>query len=106
MNQKKVAVVGGGFFGCWISGVLAERGYSVTLWERQQDIMTGASLNNQARLHGGYHYPRSLGTALSCQRQLRRFEREFHDCVMRPRHSIYAIARNGSLVSPNQFRDL
>ena len=32
--------------------------------------MQGASLNNQNRLHLGYHYPRDLSTATQCQEVL------------------------------------
>ena len=57
-------VVGGGFFGCKIAIELRRRGFShVVLCERESALMRRASYANQARVHNGYHYPRSLVTA-------------------------------------------
>ena len=44
---------------------MAKEGYDVTLYEKNNDIITQASNINQYRLHRGYHYPRSKETALS-----------------------------------------
>jgi hypothetical protein len=53
-------------------------------------------------VHNGYHYPRSLGTAISARNNFQRFCEE-HASAIRPRmRMIYAIAR-GSRVSPVQF---
>ena len=66
-KQKKIAVVGGGIFGCTTAWKLAEIGYNVTLYEQNDDIITQASYVNQYRLHRGYHYPRSKETAEQSQ---------------------------------------
>ena len=58
-------VIGGGFYGCAIAIYLVkQRGLKqVHLVEREPGILTRASYNNQARVHNGYHYPRSFTTA-------------------------------------------
>ncbi len=43
--------------------------------------MSRASYNNQARVHNGYHYPRSILTALRSRISFPRFVDEFRDCV-------------------------
>ena len=56
-------VIGGGFFGLYVAEHLARHGQGVLLCERGPVLMGRASYNNQARVHNGYHYPRSLLTA-------------------------------------------
>lgn len=54
----KVAVVGGGLFGATAAVELARSGANVTLYERHDDLLMGATRANQGRIHRGYHYPR------------------------------------------------
>jgi hypothetical protein len=57
---------------------------------------------NQARIHGGYHYPRSLRTAARSQRNFQRFVNDYTQSLQQDWTSIYAIARN-SKVTPAKF---
>lgn len=102
MTAYDAIVVGAGYCGARIALHLKAAGLNVALIEREQGIMRRASLWNQARVHGGYHYPRSPITARGCRRSYLRFLRENGDCVLEPRRAFYAIAR-GSRVSPVQF---
>lgn len=54
----RVAVVGGGLFGATAAVELARSGANVTLYERHDDLLMGATRANQGRIHRGYHYPR------------------------------------------------
>lgn len=54
----KVAVIGGGLFGCTTAVELARSGANVTLYERHDELLMGATRANQGRIHRGYHYPR------------------------------------------------
>ncbi len=56
-------VIGGGLFGSYAALYAAQLGYSVCLVEREDALFKKASVVNQARLHAGYHYPRSVATA-------------------------------------------
>ncbi len=60
--MQRIAIIGTGWFGCHIACALMREGYSVRLFERTDRIFSGASGNNQNRLHLGYHYPRSAQT--------------------------------------------
>lgn len=96
-------VIGGGFYGCEIALMLRRLGLArVALVEREPDLLRRASYVNQARVHHGYHYPRSLPTAERSQRNFARFVEEYRDCVLRPMTHLYAIAK-GSRVSGGQF---
>ena len=96
-------VIGGGVFGCHAAIHLAKRGKSVVLIEQGDQLITRASIVNQARLHAGYHYPRSIATASSSDRYVERFGKEFSDCINRDFVHYYAIAKRGSLTGPQQF---
>ena len=58
-------IIGGGFYGAAIAIYLVkQRGFRrVALVEREAALLMRASYNNQARVHNGYHYPRSFTTA-------------------------------------------
>lgn len=97
-------IVGGGFFGCRIAVELGRQGRSVLIVERDSDLMQRASLINQARVHGGYHYPRSLLTALRSRVNLPVFSEEYADCIDSSFIKYYAIASQFSKVSHQQFQ--
>jgi glycine/D-amino acid oxidase-like deaminating enzyme len=97
-------VIGGGLFGCHIAALLEERhGCSVVLVERESALMQRASHNNQARIHMGYHYPRSILTGLRSRVNSARFMREFADCIDERFTMYYAVARPMSNVTAAQF---
>jgi glycine/D-amino acid oxidase-like deaminating enzyme len=103
MSGESSVVVGGGFFGCVIACRLRQYFASVTLVEQSDDLLQHASYANQARVHHGYHYPRSLLTAARSQRCYRRFLRDYADCVDRGFAKYYAIARHFSKVNGEYF---
>lgn len=98
--------VGGGFFGLCLARYLKDKlGIkNVLVLEKEQDVMQRASYNNQARIHGGYHYPRSLLTGLRSQANFVRFVKEFEPAVVNDFDKYYAIATNFSKVSARQFK--
>lgn len=97
-------VIGGGFYGCITALYLHEQGYRVLIVEREADLLTRASYVNQARVHNGYHYPRSFMTAWRSLVNFPRFVRDFHGCIDNSFEKVYAIARRNSKVNPYQFK--
>ena len=99
-------VVGGGFYGAVIADYLArERGLQrVVLLEREADLMARASYANQARVHNGYHYPRSFTTAYRSRVNLPRFVSDWSSAVDTGLTKLYAIARRHSKVTAAQFQ--
>lgn len=98
-------VIGGGFYGAAIAIHLArQRGFRrVVLVEREAALLTRASYNNQARVHNGYHYPRSFTTAYRSRLNLPRFVRDWPDAVTQDFVKLYAIARRNAKVTARQF---
>jgi glycine/D-amino acid oxidase-like deaminating enzyme len=64
-RHPHVAVLGGGLQGCCIALALAEQGARVTLYDRNEALMTQAAVVNEGRMHLGYIYAAdaSLATA-------------------------------------------
>jgi glycine/D-amino acid oxidase-like deaminating enzyme len=98
-------VIGGGFYGAAIAIYLkTQRGFSsVALIECESGLLRRASYNNQARVHNGYHYPRSFTTAFRSRVNLPRFVRDYPATVKRDFTKLYAIARRNSNVTARQF---
>ena len=90
-STRTAIIVGGGFYGCSIAVHLAEKGWRVTLFEREPDLMTRASFVNQARLHNGYHYPRSFQTAIRSRANLPVFRDVYAAAVQEDFRALYAI---------------
>jgi glycine/D-amino acid oxidase-like deaminating enzyme len=76
----------------------------VTLLEAGPQICRRASYANQARVHNGYHYPRSILTGYRSRVSFDRFCREYADCIHDEFDQIYAIAQRFSKVSAAQFQ--
>ncbi len=97
-------VIGGGVFGCVVALELSEQGKSVMLVDRGDKLLARASYCNQARIHQGYHYPRSILTAQRSRINFSRFVEDFSDCVESDFDKYYAIGRSFSKVTAVQFR--
>jgi glycine/D-amino acid oxidase-like deaminating enzyme len=102
-DSWNAVIVGGGFFGCVIARHLAARMERIAVLEERPDLLQRASYHNQARVHNGYHYPRSLLTALRSRINFPRFVRDFEDCIVQSFDKYYAIARQFSKVSADYF---
>jgi glycine/D-amino acid oxidase-like deaminating enzyme len=102
--NERTVVIGGGFYGCCLSIFLSQSRPEVLLIEKGSDLLTRASYINQARVHGGYHYPRSFMTALRSFVNLPRFCLDFRACIEDRFEKVYAIARSLSKVNAFQFR--
>ncbi len=97
-------VIGAGFYGCAIAAYLARRRglRQIVVVEREAAVLQRASYNNQARIHNGYHYPRSFTTAYRSRVNLPRFVRDWPLAVRSDFTKLYAIARS-SKVTARQF---
>jgi glycine/D-amino acid oxidase-like deaminating enzyme len=98
-------VVGGGFYGCRLALALAASGRRVLVVEREATLMSRASLRNQARVHGGYHYPRSILTSRRSRHNYARFVAEYGECIDRTFVHYYAVARGMSKITGSQFAE-
>lgn len=102
-NKYDFAIIGGGIFGVYAALYLAERGQQVCIIEKEKELMKKASVVNQARLHSGYHYPRSVATAIMSDENKARFTEDHKEFINFHFDKFYAIDRYGSFTDPLQF---
>lgn len=103
VKKYDYAVIGGGIFGVYSALTLAKQGYSVVLLEKSSALMQRASFVNQARLHSGLHYPRSLSTAIDARTQFQHFIDFFgRESIMHFRH-IYGVSKFNTKTGAEDF---
>lgn len=102
--MKKVAIIGAGIFGV-VSALEISQKFEVTLFDYNYDILQGASFINQARVHRGYHYPRSDETTVQCINNYSEFESYFSASIIKDFKQYYCIAKNGSKISSSEYLD-
>ena len=101
--MSRIAVVGCGAFGATIALKLQADGHDLTVFERLSKPLSGASFNNQNRLHLGFHYPRDAETARQCIRGFEAFKTAFPDCIVEGFPNAYFVAAEGSHTTPQQY---
>lgn len=104
-ERRDVVIVGGGFYGCCLALFARSVAQRVTIVEARERLMTRASYVNQARIHTGFHYPRSFATAKRSLHLHRRFIADFAPAVEDGFSMLYAVA-TGSKVSARRFRQM
>lgn len=105
MTQYNAIIIGGGFYGCaiaiYLSGIKNFK--KILIIEQESKLMQRASYTNQARVHNGYHYPRSFTTAYRSRVNLPKFVNAWPECIVDTFIKLYAIPRLGSKVTAKQF---
>lgn len=100
----RVAVVGGGLFGSTAALFLDRAGHDVHLFEAQKALMQGATADTYARLHRGYHYPRSKETGRESRDAEASFRAEYGPSVIDGGKQFYVVPNKGSRVSADEYQ--
>jgi len=103
MREFDFVIIGGGIFGAYTALYLAGKNYKIGLIEKEAELFSKASLVNQGRLHGGYHYPRSIPTALMAQEYKQRFTSDHKKFINARFENYYAIDQSSSRTTSSQF---
>lgn len=104
-EQADKIIIGAGLYGLYAALFSAKRGEKVIVLECDDAPFKRATYINQARVHQGYHYPRSLSTAKKSAGYFARFNRDFDFCIYREFTKIYATSSHFSWTSGRQFQD-
>ena len=74
---------------------LSKIGYKVTIIDKNENILMGASHATHNRIHLGYHYPRSVDTIKECKKGFNIIKDMYADCLLFP-DFYYLISMNDS----------
>jgi len=96
-------IIGAGIYGLHAAQYLAKKKRKVLVLEADPKPFSRASYVNQARVHNGYHYPRSLSTALTSAKYYERFSKDFAFSINDKFEKIYALAADFSFCSAKNF---
>jgi hypothetical protein len=100
----RVRVLGGGWYGCHLALFMMNLGHEVELHESKTQLFSGASGANPARLHRGFHYPRSRLTRAACLDHAEAFMSRYGHLTRAVPINLYAIAAQDSLVDFGNYR--
>ncbi len=96
-------IIGAGFYGLYSALHCGRKGQHVLVLECDPTPFSRATYINQARVHQGYHYPRSLSTAIKSAGYFERFNRDYGFCINRAFDQIYATSSTFSWCDGQQF---
>lgn len=102
----KINVLGAGFYGCHVACSLIADGHEVEVHEISDRIFAGASGAIPARIHRGFHYPRSLKTRMACNQHYNEFMARYGFLTRGVPINIYAIAQDKSMVDFGTYRQV
>lgn len=102
-DRTEIAIVGAGFYGCCLALLFRSITDRIVLIEAADVPMSRASAVNQARVHAGFHYPRSFPTARQSQIHYAAFVRDFAPAIVDDFQMLYAIAAQRSRVQSGRF---
>ena len=97
-------IIGAVLYGLYAALYCGKRGQQVEVLEIEQAPFTRATYINQARVHMGYHYPRSLSTAMKSAGYFKRFVEDYSFCIHTKFEQIYATSSHFSWTDATEFR--
>lgn len=102
----RIKVLGSGFYGCHLALALLRDGHEVEIHEIKDRMFAGASGAIPARIHRGFHYPRSASTRDACNHHYKEFMEHYGGFTNGVPINIYAIAANESLIDFDTYRKI
>ena len=105
VEKYEKIIIGAGLYGLYSALYSCKKGQSVIVLECDDAPFKRATYINQARVHQGYHYPRSISTALKSAGYFERFNKDFAFCINQEFDQIYATSSQYSWSDGKQFKD-
>ena len=105
--MKKFAIIGGGFYGCYIAKRLKEKFKSkieIHIFEKNKNLIQEAGKNNQYKLHLGFHYPRSIYTIKQTISGSKKFVKEFSRFIFYQKKNIYLIHKKSQVNAKDFYK--
>lgn len=97
-------IIGAGLYGLYAALQCGKAGQRVVVLERDPAPFMRATYINQARVHMGYHYPRSYSTAVKSAHYFERFCADYGFCLHTAFDQVYATSAHFSWTNAAEFR--
>jgi len=97
-------IIGAGIYGLYAAVKCGQRQENILTLEYDNRPFSRATWINQARVHMGYHYPRSLSTAKKSASYYRRFHEDYGFAIHNQFQQIYATSAKFSWTNADAFR--
>lgn len=104
MKKFDKIIIGAGLYGLYSALFCAKKKEQVLVLECDPTPFRRATYINQARVHQGYPYPRSVSTAMKSAGYFARFNQDFSFCINRCFEQIYATSSTYSWSNGEQFK--
>lgn len=105
MERYDKIIIGAGLYGLYSALECVKRGQRILVLECEKGPFQRATYINQARVHQGYHYPRSISTALKSAGYFERFNADYSFCINYHFDKIYATSSQYSWTNGHQFKE-
>lgn len=102
MTYDKI-IIGAGLYGLYAALFCGKQNEKVLVLECDDSVFSRATYVNQARVHMGYHYPRSYSTAIKSAGYFERFNEDYGFCICQDFNKIYATSSSFSWTNAEQF---
>lgn len=96
-------IIGAGLYGLYSALFSGKRKERILVLEYDEAPFMRATYINQARVHMGYHYPRSFTTAKKSADYYEKFLADYDFCINEAFDKIYAVSDNFSWTNAKQF---
>ena len=97
-------IIGAGLYGLYSAELTGRNGEKILVLEYDIGPFERATYINQARVHMGYHYPRSFSTAIKSAHYFERFLTNYDFCILQEFDQVYATSANFSWTNAEQFK--
>lgn len=104
MQSYDKIIIGAGLYGLYSALFCGKKGQKVLVLEYDDAAFKRATFINQARVHMGYHYPRSYSTAIKSAGYFNRFNEDYGFSVLNKFDQVYATSTNFSWSNAQQFK--
>ncbi len=103
MKYDKI-IIGAGIYGLYSALLCGKMNQKILVIEKDDAAFKRATYINQARVHMGYHYPRSYSTAIKSAGYFERFNKAYGFSELTDFKQIYATSKNFSWTNAEQFK--
>ena len=103
MKYDKI-IIGAGIYGLYSALYCGKNNEKILVLEKDSEAFSRATYINQARVHMGYHYPRSYSTAIKSAGYFERFNNDYNFSILEDFDQVYATSTNFSWTDANQFQ--